>query len=147
VAARTSSFHSILVGECRPWRHPTALPPSQSLSPAARSRRVPWWLYIRKYILLRYEWSAHKSAANLAERRFDFAFASLIFEGKILEKVDDRQDYGEERIVAIGKADGITLTLVYTDRIAADGRPVRRIISARRSNRHEREAYRHKTQE
>ena len=96
---------------------------------------------------MEYEWSAHKSAANLAERRFDFAFASLIFEGKILSKVDDRRDYGEERIVAIGKADGITLTLVYTDRIAEDGRPVRRIISGRRSNRDERETYQRKTQD
>ena len=46
----------------------------------------------------------------------------------MLEKVDDRRDYGEERIVAIGKADGIMLTLVYTDRIAEDGHAVRRII-------------------
>lgn len=101
--------------------------------------------YIRKYILLEYEWNAHKSATNLAERGFDFAFASLIFEGKILEKVDDRRDYGEERFVAIGKADGITLTLVYTDRVAKVGRPVRRIISARRSNSNERKRYRRNT--
>jgi uncharacterized DUF497 family protein len=51
---------------------------------------------------LEYEWSAHKSATNLAERAFDFSFASLIFEGKIFQKVDDRRDYGEERFVAIG---------------------------------------------
>ncbi len=89
----------------------------------------------------------HKSAANLEERGFDFAFAPLIFEGNILEKIDDRRDYGEERIVAIGKADGITLTLVYTDRVAEDGRPVRRIISARRSNRDERKAYQRRTQD
>ena len=108
---------------------------------------MPWWSYIRTYILLEYEWSAHKSATNLAERGFDFAFASLIFEGKILEKVDDRRDYGEERFVAIGKADGITLTLVYTDRIAEEGRPVRRIISARRSNSNERKAYQRKTRQ
>jgi uncharacterized DUF497 family protein len=33
------------------------------------------------------------------------------------------------------------LTLVYTDRAATEGGVERRIISARRSNRHERKAY------
>ena len=108
---------------------------------------MPWWSYIRTYILLEYEWSAHKSATNLAERAFDFSFASLIFEGESFQKVDDRRDYGEERFVSIGEADGITLTLVYTDRVAEDGRPVRRIISARRSNSNERKAYQRNTQQ
>lgn len=39
-------------------------------------------------------------------------------------------------MVAIGQADGIHLTVVYTDRDRA-----RRIISARRSNRRERQVY------
>ena len=42
--------------------------------------------------------------------------------------------------MAIGRADGITLTLVYTDRAEA-GAQVRRIISARVSSRGERQAY------
>ncbi len=43
-------------------------------------------------------------------------------------------------MVAIGQADGIHLTVVYTDR-RDDRRNTRRIISARRSNRRERTVY------
>jgi uncharacterized DUF497 family protein len=90
---------------------------------------------------VRFTWDPSKNEANLAERGFDFAFATLVFDGPTLESHDDRQDYGEIRIVALGRADGIPLTVVYTDR-AEDGEIVRRIISARVSNRRERKAYR-----
>jgi uncharacterized DUF497 family protein len=53
---------------------------------------------------------------------------------------NERRDYGEKRFVAIGLAQGIALTVVYTDRVEA-GTAVRRIISARVSNRRERQAY------
>ena len=89
---------------------------------------------------MRFSWDARKSAANFAERGFDFAFATLVFDGPTLERVDDRADYGEQRIIAIGLADGLHLTVVYTDRVGARD-TLRRIISARRSNRRERRAY------
>jgi hypothetical protein len=89
----------------------------------------------------RYEWDREKSEANLRERGFDFAFASLIFDGPTLEKQDRRQDYGEFRVVAIGLADEIALTVVYMDRADERDPRIRRIISARRSNRRERKAY------
>ena len=85
---------------------------------------------------MRFTWDASKSDANLRDRGFDFAFASLIFDRVTVEVEDRRHDYGEKRMVAIGQADGIHLTVVYTDR----GR-FRRIISARRSNRRERQIY------
>ena len=86
-------------------------------------------------------WDPAKSEANLRERGFDFAFASLIFGGPTLEAEDTRRDYGERRMVAIGLADGFHLTVVYTDRRQPKGRLQRRIISARRSNRRERRTY------
>lgn len=90
---------------------------------------------------MRFTGAPAKSDANLSERGFDFEFAALIFDGPTLERLDDRQDYGELRIIALGIADGIPLTVVYTDR--AEGTDVvRRIISARVSNRRERKAYR-----
>ena len=89
---------------------------------------------------MRFSGDARKSAANFAERGFDFAFATLVFDGPTLERVDDRTDYGEPRIIAIGLADGLHLTVVYTDRVGARD-TLRRIISARRSNRRERRAY------
>ncbi len=76
----------------------------------------------------------------MGERGFDFAFATLAFTGPTLERIDIRQDYGEVRRIALGLSDGIQLTVVYTDRVEA-GDVVRRIISARVSNRREREAY------
>ena len=89
---------------------------------------------------MRFAWNERKSEANLRERGFDFAFASLIFDGATVEVEDRRRDYGEKRMVAIGQVDGIPLTVVYTDR-SDDRRLTRRIISARRSNRRERTIY------
>ncbi len=91
---------------------------------------------------MRFTWDASKSERNLAERRFDFAFATLVFDGPTLERPDTRREYGEPRTVAVGVADGVLLTVVYTDRPdPVDGPPVRRLISARLSNRRERHAY------
>jgi len=86
-------------------------------------------------------WDPSKSDANLRERGFDFAFASLVFDGRTLERADLRQDYGERRVIAIGLAQGIHVTVVYPDRVGDAGEVVRRIISARRSSRREREAW------
>ena len=91
---------------------------------------------------MRFAWDASKSERNLAERGFDFPFATLVFDGPTLERPDTRRDYGEPRTVAVGVADGVVLTVVYTDRPAPEGGPpVRRLISARLSNRRERQAY------
>ena len=90
---------------------------------------------------MRFEWDDAKSDANLEQRGFDFEFASLIFDAATLEVEDRRKDYGEQRVVAIGVADGVHLTVVYTDRQDVSGQVMRRIISARRSSRHERKIY------
>ena len=90
---------------------------------------------------MRYTWDPEKSERNLAERGFDFAFAALAFARPTLERIDTRQDYGEVRRIALGVAEGIPLTIVFTDRAEA-GEVVRRIISARVSSRRERQAYR-----
>jgi hypothetical protein len=90
---------------------------------------------------VRFSWDSRKSEANLAERGFDFEFATLIFESSTLERLDGRRDYGEKRVLAVGIAQGIHLTVAYTDRHVLDQDIERRIISARRSNRRERKAY------
>jgi uncharacterized DUF497 family protein len=86
-------------------------------------------------------WNAAKSERNLRERGFDFEFASLVFAGPTLEREDNRRDYGERRVLAIGVADGIELVIVFTDRVLRRSRIERRIISARRANRKERAIY------
>jgi uncharacterized DUF497 family protein len=90
---------------------------------------------------MRFAWDQDKSDANYRERGFDFAFASLIFDGPVLMVEDTRIEYGERRFVAIGLADKIHITLVFTDRTGPRNEVVRRIISARRSSRKERKLY------
>ena len=92
-------------------------------------------------VLGRFAWDARKSEQNLLERGFDFEFATQIFGSPTLERTDTRRDYGERRVIALGLAQDIPLTVVYTDRAEAGGPVVRRIISARKSDRREREAY------
>jgi len=94
---------------------------------------------------VRFSWDARKSNRNLRERGFDFEFATQIFDGSTLERADSRRDYGERRMIALGKAQDIPLSVVYTDRAEAGGEKSRRIISARKSTRREREAYKKAT--
>lgn len=83
-----------------------------------------------------FEWDLAKSEANLRARGFDFAYAARIFEGPVLEIDDDRTDYGERRVQAIGQCGIDILFVVYTWR-----GDVRRMISARLANRKERDIY------
>ena len=62
-----------------------------------------------------------------------------------MERADSRRDYGERRVISLGMAQDIALTVVYTDRAESSGEINRRIISARKSNRREREAYKKAT--
>jgi uncharacterized protein len=82
-------------------------------------------------------WEAHKNAANIRKHGVSFAKAMRIFEGKVIEDIDDREDYGEERIQAIGLVEDKEYYVVYANRPGGE----RRIISARRATRQERETY------
>jgi uncharacterized DUF497 family protein len=84
-----------------------------------------------------FEWDAAKNRANLAKHGIDFQAAIRIFEGPMLELPDNRRDYGEMPVIAIGAIDGREYTIVYAHR-GGD----RRIISARRAHEKERKAYR-----
>lgn len=66
-----------------------------------------------------------------------FEDAVTIFDGPTLETIDDRFDYGETRIYAVGIAHSLEIVVIYAD--VDEGE--RRVISARRAERHEREAY------
>ena len=70
-------------------------------------------------------------------RRFDFEFATLVFASTCIEFDDTRRDCGERRVIALGVADGIPLTVVFTDRVGDARAIIRRVISARLSNRKE----------
>lgn len=89
---------------------------------------------------MRFDWNSAKNRSNIRDHGVDFADAKAIFDGPTWERYDDREDYGEERWVAIGLVKGLELTVVYTDLRTRSG-VVRQIISARRATRNEREAY------
>ena len=84
-----------------------------------------------------YTWSLAKNRRNTTRHGIAFEDAARIFEGPTLEQVDDRFDYGEIRVYAIGIVNGLEITVIYTD----VSREERRIISAWRAERHERETY------
>lgn len=85
----------------------------------------------------RFTWDPAKNRSNRAKHGVAFEDALEIFDGDIIEREDDRFDYGEVRIVAIGLAGGNETTMVYTmnddDQI--------RIISAWRSTPREKRHY------
>lgn len=74
--------------------------------------------------------------ANLDKHGVDFIDAAQIFDNPTVEAVDDRQDYGEERIRAIGEHDGQVFVVIYTKR-----GEVIRLISAWKAGRNDRENY------
>ncbi len=86
---------------------------------------------------MEFEWDDTKSERNQLDRGLTFELVIPLFEGPTLERIDERRDYGEMRMQAIGLVAGRALLWVYTDRGT-----VRRIISLRYANRRERDAYR-----
>jgi uncharacterized protein len=92
---------------------------------------------------VRFTWDPHKNRINVRRHGLAFADAALIFEGPTVESIDDRFDYGETRVYAIGVVNGIELTVIYTDRDQGD----RHIISAWKSEPHERRYYWKKLEE
>lgn len=85
---------------------------------------------------MRFAWDEAKHLRNERERGFGFDYASEIFQGTPIEWIDDRFDYGETRVRAIGQVGSNVLHVVSTDR-----EDVRWIISARRASRKERKRW------
>ena len=86
---------------------------------------------------MRYTWTPEKGRRNVKRHKIAFEDAKRIFEGPTVEQVDDRFDYGEIRVYAIGLVNGLEFTVIYTDRDNDE----RHIISAWRSEPHERRHY------
>lgn len=85
---------------------------------------------------MNFEWDEKKRAANILKHGVDFVRAALIFEAPVLEKIDNRRDYGEVRWIALGQVDRDIYVLTYTRR----GSNIR-VISAWKGGRKEHEQY------
>ncbi|WP_030074904.1 MULTISPECIES: BrnT family toxin [Pseudomonadota] len=82
------------------------------------------------------EYDLRKQQDTLKHRGLDFNDAPVVFAGNTFSMVDDRQDYGEKRIITVGKLTGKTAVIVWTQRGTK-----RRIISMRYANERERQQY------
>jgi uncharacterized protein len=49
-----------------------------------------------------YEWDEAKNRSNFAQHGLDFADAEQVLTGPCVTFVDDRFDYGEERLITLG---------------------------------------------
>jgi uncharacterized DUF497 family protein len=89
---------------------------------------------------LEFEWNSAKAEANLCAHGVSFDLAKTVFKDPFaIERLDDREDYGEERFVIIGMAEGnILLFVAYTERKNNESI---RLISARRATQYEQDDY------
>lgn len=88
---------------------------------------------------MQYEWDVNKNELNIEKHGIDFVTAKAVFDDtNRLEEDSTKPEYNEVRIKTIGRIDAFVfvLTVVYTNRDEK-----RRIISARRANRAERQQY------
>ena len=86
---------------------------------------------------LQFEWDEEKNRLNHSKHGIGFEEASLIFTGPVLTAPDDRQDYGEKRFISYGQLNPMAVVaVVHTLR-----RGRIRLISARKVNRKERQAF------
>jgi len=76
--------------------------------------------------------------SQLFRTRRELQFGETVFNDPFaIERLDDREDYGEDRFVMIGMAEGnVLLYVAYTEREERI-----RIISARRATHNEQEDY------
>jgi uncharacterized DUF497 family protein len=83
---------------------------------------------------VKFEWDEEKNRENVEKHGLSFADAREIFDTPLLAAPDTREDYGEDRWVAIGFLKNFVVVVVYTERV----KDVIRIISLRKALKHER---------
>ena len=83
-----------------------------------------------------YEWDQRKRRSILVKHGLDFADTEVVFSGSCVTFVDDRFDYGEERLITLGLLAGRVVVIAHAQR-----NEVVRIISMRKANRREQKIY------
>ncbi|MDQ2844588.1 MAG: BrnT family toxin [Acidobacteriota bacterium] len=86
---------------------------------------------------MHYEWNEAKNRINIVKHGLDFADAARVLTGRCVTFVDDRLDYGEERLISLGTLDGRVVVIAHAPRSPY----VTRIISMRKANRREQNIY------
>jgi uncharacterized DUF497 family protein len=86
-----------------------------------------------------FEWDEDKRRANYRKHGLDFRDAEKVFAGITIKAEDKRQDYGEKRLISLGRLEDVAVVIVHTERGDRT-----RIISMRRANQKERRTYEEK---
>jgi uncharacterized DUF497 family protein len=80
-----------------------------------------------------FEWDPIKAALNHRKHGVSFPYATRVFlDPHRLERLDTREEYGEDRWVVLGRVDDLVLVVVYTLRDTNI-----RLISARKADRND----------
>ena len=75
------------------------------------------------------EFDASKRTLTLENRGLDMADTEKVSSGPHITVLDDRREYGEQRLITVGYMDGRMVVMVWTPRQSAY-----RIISLRKAN-------------
>ena len=87
--------------------------------------------------MLKFEWDEAKNRLNVRRHGVDFAdVTDFLDDPGVIERLDLRDDYGEERIMAIANVGGRIMAILYVERGSAI-----RLISARTASRDETNDY------
>jgi uncharacterized protein len=86
---------------------------------------------------MNFEWDERKNEINIAKHGFNFTDAERIFDFPILENMDNRENYGEDRLIGIGLLDGRVVVVIFTE----PNDYTIRIISLRKALPNERKQY------
>ena len=85
---------------------------------------------------MKYDWDEAKNRKNLAKHGLSFEDAEQVFSGPCVTFVDDRFNYGEERLITLGLLAGRLVVITHAPRDEET-----RIIFMRKGNRREQEIY------
>ena len=86
---------------------------------------------------MKFEWDEGKRRQNRRVHKIDFEDVPSMFAKPMLTRLDEREDYDEERWIGLGLLHNFVAVVVYVERPD----DMIRIISARKATGHERRQY------
>lgn len=90
---------------------------------------------------MRFEWAPRKNAVNRSKHGVSFETACCVFEDPFVLSYPYRIVGGEQRWQSVGMVGGVVLLLVVHTVPEAENEEIIRIISTRKTTRHERKQY------
>jgi len=86
---------------------------------------------------MNFEWDQYKNRINITKHGIDFSDIYRVFEGPMVARIDEREEYGELRWIGTGYLINNVVVVVYLE---IDDDAIR-VISARKALKHERKEF------